>query len=142
VYLNAFNNAEEGNMTNMIRFTTADELLAVYYCVYLASCGLLITSLARILHDAGRTFLQDSFAGNQGLVRAVGRLLDIGFYLVSVGYVALTYQTIWGIPDLATALKIAIFKLGGLLLLLGVSHVMNLLVLAVLRERRRSSAQN
>jgi hypothetical protein len=126
----------------MVGVTTANDFLAIYYCVYLVACGFLIALLGRILHGAGRTFLQDSFAGNRGLVRAVGQLLDIGFYLVSLGYVALSYQTNWEIRDLATALKIAIAKLGGLLLLLGVSHVLNLLVLAVLRDRRPAIAQN
>jgi hypothetical protein len=126
----------------MYRANSTNDFLAIYYCVYLAACGFLTTWLGLTLHSAGRTFLTDSFTGNRGLARAVGRLLDIGFYLLCAGYVALSYQTNCDYPDLGMALKVAIVKLGGLLLLLGVAHMLNVLVLAVLRERRHASAQN
>jgi hypothetical protein len=118
------------------------DMLAAYYWLYVGVCGVLILGLGSILHRTGRDFLEDSLAGNRALVSAIGRLLDIGFYLVSAGYVALTYQTNWPVPDLGTALKIAIIKLGGLLLLLGVSHLFNLLLLAIFRDRRTIKAQS
>ena len=66
----------------------------IYYVVYLGACALLIAGLGWTFHRAGQVFLKDAFAGNTTLVDAVARLLDIGFYLVSVGYVALTYSTL------------------------------------------------
>ncbi len=113
--------------------------LGTYYSVYLGACGILIGALGLVLHRAGRTFLADAFAGNFVLVRAVQRLLDIGFYLVSLGYVGLTYSTDVQIYDFGTVMKIAIIKIGGLLLVLGVAHAFNLLVLAVLRMRGNAS---
>jgi hypothetical protein len=114
--------------------------LGTYYCVYLGACALLIAALGRIFHRAGRVFLKDAFAGNTTLVDAVARLLDIGFYLVSVGYVAISYSTEWPIIDYATLAKIAIAKVGGLMLLLGVAHLFNLLLLALFRQRRMAAA--
>jgi hypothetical protein len=110
--------------------------LAAYYWIYLSACAVLILALSRVLHNAGRVFLNDAFAGNTLLARTVSRLLDIGFYLVSTGYVALTYQTNWPMVDLAMAIKIAITKIGGLLLILGIAHIFNLLLLALFRQRR------
>jgi hypothetical protein len=115
------------------------DYLGAYYAVFLGACAIFIVSLGSILHSTGRTFLADAFAGNQPLVRAVSLLLDIGFTLVSLGYVGLFYQTNWPVNDLATAFKISITKIGGLLLVLGVAHVFNLLVLAVLRTRGNAS---
>jgi hypothetical protein len=105
-----------------------------YYCVYLGACALLIAGLGRTFHRAGRVFLKDAFAGNTTLVDAVARLLDIGFYLVSVGYVALTYSTFLPAMDRNWLLKIVSTKLGGLMLLLGVAHLFNLLLLALFRQ--------
>jgi predicted neutral ceramidase superfamily lipid hydrolase len=85
-------------------------------------------------------FLKDAFAGNTTLIDAVARLLDIGFYLVSVGYVALTYSTYLPNMDLSWVLKIVSMKIGGLMLLLGVAHLFNLLLLALFRQRRTTSA--
>jgi hypothetical protein len=110
--------------------------LELYYSVYLGACATLIAGLSWFLHRTGQIFLNDALAGNTTLVHAVSRLLDLGFYLVSLGYVGLSYSTNWQMIDGATAVKIAIAKVGGLLLLLGVAHVFNLLVLALLRQRR------
>jgi hypothetical protein len=57
------------------------------YVPYSIACGVLIAGLAIVLHWAGDIFLHDSFRDKPELARAVARLLDIGFYLVSVGYV-------------------------------------------------------
>ncbi len=110
--------------------------LAVYYWIYLSACAVIIVALGRVLHTAGHVFLNDAFAGNALLARTVGRLLDIGFYLVSSGYVALSYQTNWPVINLATAIKISTTKVGGFLLILGIAHVFNLLLLALFRQRR------
>jgi hypothetical protein len=111
-----------------------------YYCVYLSACALLIARLGWTFHRAGGVFLKDAFAGNTTLVDAVARLLDVGFYLVSVGYVALTYSTMFPAMDLGWVLKIVSMKIGGLMLLLGVAHLFNLLLLALFRQRRTTSA--
>lgn len=111
--------------------------VVTYYCVYLGICALLIAGLGWTFHRAGRVFLKDAFAGNTTLVDAVARLLDIGFYLVSLGYVALTYLLAYLPPmDLGWLLRIVSWKVGGLMLLLGVAHLFNLLLLVLFRQRR------
>ena len=110
--------------------------LELYYSLFLGASALLITGLSWILHRTGKIFLNDALAGNATLVRAVSRLLDIGFYLVSLGYVGLFYSGAWQVTDEAAAIRVAIIKLGGLLLILGVAHAFNMLVLALLRQRR------
>jgi hypothetical protein len=120
----------------MHQYTVQPDYLAAYYCVYLGVSTILIVSLNWVLRGMGRVFLGDAFAGNTALVRAVARLMDIGFYLVSLGYIFITYQTMWPINDFATVEKIASMKIGGLMLLLGIAHIFNLLLLALFRQRR------
>jgi hypothetical protein len=110
--------------------------LEAYYATYLGLCAAVILWLGRTLHRAGIVFLNDTFAGNAPMVQAVGQLLDIGFYLVSIGYVALSYQPFW--PQLngyGIVIKEVIMKLGGFMLLLGFAHLFNLLLLALFRRR-------
>jgi hypothetical protein len=114
--------------------------IETYYCVYLCASAILIAGLGWTFHRAGQVFLKDAFTGNTTLVDAVARLLDIGFYLVSVGYVALTYSTLMQSIDLSWLLKIVSMKIGGLMLFLGVAHLFNLLLLALFRQRRASGA--
>jgi hypothetical protein len=110
--------------------------IEAYYWLYLGASAILIAALGWTFHRAGGVFLRDAFAENARLVDAVARLLDIGFYLVSVGYVAMTYSTLMTTIDLSWMLKIVSMKIGGLMLLLGVAHLFNLLLLALFRQRR------
>ncbi len=113
--------------------------LEVFYTTYLGLCAALIFWLGRTLHRAGSIFLGDSFGGNTTLVRAVAHLLDIGFYLVSIGYVAVWHQVWWPMNSYGVVAQAVSVRVGGFLLLLGFAHLFNLLLLALFR-RRASSA--
>jgi len=107
----------------------------VYYVSYLAICAALIFWLARILNRSGAVFLNEAFHGNALLVSSVGQLLNIGFYLMSFGYLTMTipnYETLHNFLEVG---EMVIGKLGGFLLLLGVVHLFNLLLLAIFRRR-------
>jgi hypothetical protein len=106
-----------------------------YYVTYLTACAVLIAGLAIVLHRAGAVFLDDTFSGNPQMRRAVVHLLDIGYYLICAGYVAVTYRTFDPMNDLGQLTLIVSIKLGIFLLLLGALHLFNLLVLAISRRR-------
>jgi len=110
-------------------------LLGTYYAIYLGCCAMVIGVLGFILHRSGAIFLNNAFAGNHTLARAVGRLLDVGFYLLSLGYVGLSCVPDWTISDHAALAKSVVGKVGGLLLLMGVGHIFNMLLLALFRQR-------
>jgi hypothetical protein len=110
--------------------------LEAYYTAYLGLCAVLILLLSLTFHNAGSVFLHDAFGGNATLVRAVAHLLDVGFYLVSLGYVGVSYRILWGpINSYGMVAEAVIGKLGGFLLLLGFAHLFNLLLLALFRKR-------
>jgi hypothetical protein len=111
-----------------------------YYAIYLSVCALLILWLGQTLHSAGKVFLHDAFAGNETVVLAISRLLDIGFYLICFGYVAVTCRTFQWFGSLGDVAYTICLKTGGFLLVLGVAHMFNLLVLAALRRRGSSSS--
>jgi hypothetical protein len=114
--------------------------MEIYYATYLGLCAAIIGWLGWTLHRAGTVFLNDAFGGNAVLAQAVARLLDVGFYLVSLGYVGLSYQSEWQqINSTGMVVTIAVRKLGGFLLLLGFAHVFNLLLLAIFRRRGSSN---
>jgi hypothetical protein len=114
--------------------------LNAYYAAYLGLCAGLILLLSWIFHRSGSVFLDDAFGGNRALVRAVTHLLDVGFYLVSIGYVGVSYRILWGpINSYGMVAEAVIGKLGGFLLLLGFAHLFNLLLLALFRKRGMTS---
>jgi hypothetical protein len=107
----------------------------VYYLTYLGSSVALIFWLARILHRAGGVFLDEAFHGNTALVRAVAQLLDVGFYLISFGWVASSFQPSGMLTGYALVGRMVCQKVGGFLLLMGFVHLFNMLLLAIFRHR-------
>jgi hypothetical protein len=113
---------------------------AAYYAAYLSICVALILWLGRIFRRAGAVFLSDAFAGNAAVIRAVSQLLDLGFYLISLGYVGSSFRDYDQLTGYGQVAQIVGEKVGGFLLLMGFTHLFNLLVLALFR--RRGAAAN
>jgi len=109
--------------------------LATYYATYLGISVVLIFWLGRILHNAGGVLLDEAFHDKPGLVKAVAHLLDIGFYLMSFGYVTAWAGTYWPMDTYGTVAQIVSGKVGGFLLMLGCVHLFNLFLLALFRRR-------
>jgi hypothetical protein len=110
----------------------------IYYVSYFVLCAALILWLARTLNRSGAIFLNEAFHGNTLLIGSVSHLLNVGFYLLSFGYVALSIRVNWQIwpnESLTQVLGFELGEIGGFLLLLGVVHFFNLLLLAIFRRR-------
>ncbi|MEY9839142.1 hypothetical protein [Streptacidiphilus sp. EB103A] len=108
----------------------------ITYVLYLAlSIGLTIW-VARTLSHSGRVFLADVFQGSEKLADAVNHLLVVGFYLVNLGFVALWLRGgdthVQDVAGIFTALS---YKVGTVLLVLGVLHLLNVYVLNRIRRR-------
>jgi hypothetical protein len=104
------------------------------YVLYLAiTIGLTVT-VARALSRSGRVFLSDVFGGNDALGAAVNRLLVVGFYLLNLGFAALTMRTTANISTARQMFEMLSIKLGELLLIIGTLHVANVFVFARIRR--------
>ena len=105
------------------------------YFSYLIISIALTVWVARTLHRSGRVFLVDAFHGNEALADSVNGLLVVGFYLINLGYVALYLQTYNPLQTLRQVIELESSKLGAVMLVLGVVHFLNILVLAKMRAR-------
>jgi uncharacterized membrane protein len=110
-------------------------LLETYYSIYLGCCAIAIAILGVIFHRSGAIYLNNAFAGNHTLARAVGRLLDLGFYLLSLGYVLLFCAPDWAMESARDLAKSVEGKIGGLLLVLSIGHIVNMVVLSFFGHR-------
>jgi hypothetical protein len=114
-------------------------IVDTYLLYLLISTGLTIvvgTGLAR----SGRAFLLDVFNGNDTLARAVSRLLVLGFYLLSLGFVTLTMRSGGQISSSRAGLQLLSVKIGEVLLVLGALPLITLAALARTRRRAQASA--
>jgi len=106
------------------------------YLAYLLVTIPLTVWVARTLSRHGQVFLADVFEGSLNMAKAVNSLLVVGFYLVNLGFVALFLQDgeVLGLTDLFNALS---FKVGVVLLVVGVLHFLNLWGFSASRRRHR-----
>lgn len=103
------------------------------YIAYLVISVILTVWVGKTLHKNGRVFLVDAFHGNEILADSVNHLLIVGFYLINIGYVTLALTHRAEIPSLQNTIEVLSGKVGLVLVVLGIMHFFNLLVLSIMR---------
>lgn len=107
----------------------------VGYAAYLLITIFLVVWVGRALAGNGLVFIRDALRGNEPLAEAVSKLLQIGFYLLNLGFVALAMATGLDHPTPREVMESMAGKLGLILVLLGAIHLANVLVLNRMRNR-------
>jgi hypothetical protein len=108
--------------------------MIVTYLVYLGLSIALTVWVGQTLHRRGRVFLVDAL-GKQELADSVNHLLLVGFYLLNIGFVAIALRYGGQVHDTQGAIEYLSLKEGVVLLLLGMVHFVNLIVLSHWRTR-------
>ncbi|TCM45941.1 hypothetical protein [Kribbella sp. VKM Ac-2568] len=107
------------------------------YLLYLLIAVPLTIWVARTLSRNGRIFLVDVFHGNADFADAVNRLLVAGFYLVNLGFVTLFLRTGDTVADARGLIEALSVKVGIVMVVLGVLHLVNVWVFNAIRRRSR-----
>ena len=108
--------------------------------IYLALSVAVTLLVGWTLHRNGRTFLVEIFQGRLDLADSVNHLLVVGFYLGTIGFVALALK--YGVRpvDMPSAIETVATKVGVVLTVIGVLHFMSLFMFSRLRWRVRLTA--
>jgi hypothetical protein len=91
------------------------------------------------LYKNGKAFLYEVSGGREKMANSLSRLLVSGFYLLTLGYLALYMPVSAEITSTAEVIEVLSVKLGILLLILGGTHV---LVMGVLFRMKNIRLQN
>lgn len=111
--------------------------IGIYVGYLLLSIALTI-AVGTALSRSGRVFLTEVLGGNQALAGAVNRLLIVGFYLLTLGFIALVMRPPGAITSAAQAAQVLSIKIGEVLLVLGAAHLAGVAVFK--RFGRRAAA--
>ena len=127
------------NFAAETNFAVSDSFSFIEYGIYFVVALAVTIWVGRNLFRSGRPFLVEAFHGNPEMADSVNNLLIIGFYLVNIGFMLLFLST--GTPPQRslTVVEHLSAKLGVVVIVLGVMHLVNLLVLNSLRNRGRKS---
>jgi hypothetical protein len=115
--------------------------IVVTYLAYLLISVGLTFGVGRVLSRSGRLFLLDALDGSDGAASGISRLNVVTFYLISLGFVALTMRTSGGSVTARQAIELLATKIGEVLLVLGALYLASIGVLIRLRRRLRAQAQ-
>jgi hypothetical protein len=117
------------------RSNTMNVLLT--YAIYAAISISLTIWVAQTLHKNGKIFLIDAFHGNAEMADSVNHLLQVGFYLVNVGFVALFLRFGDTPTDAVSSVEYISTKIGIVLLALGGMHFFNMFNFANMRSKAK-----
>jgi hypothetical protein len=106
--------------------TTGPSVLTVTYVIYLIASAALTIWVAHTLSTRGRIFLVQFMADNEELADSINHLLVVGFYLVNLGYAMLALSYGHKPATLEQAIESLSFKIGLVLLVLGMTHFFNM----------------
>ena len=98
--------------------------------------GAIVTVIVgQILMRTGVGFLRDVFEDHE-VAQSITRLLGVGFHLVALGFMALI--STWAPFAVDGTVQLVVTRVGGILLFLGVLHVITLVALARVRNNARA----
>jgi hypothetical protein len=106
------------------------------YIAYILISIFLTVWVAQTLHKNGRVFLVEVFHANEALADSVNHLLVVGFYLINLGYVSLALKMSGDVLNAREGIEALSWKIGLVLLVLGVMHFFNLFVFSRLHRRK------
>ncbi|HZH75886.1 MAG TPA: hypothetical protein VEY88_07635 [Archangium sp.] len=112
----------------------SSNFMVVAYLLYLLVSIMLTVWVAKTLQRNGAHFLHEAFLGKERLAESVNHLLVVGFYLMNIGYVALSlkeHQTIWTVQEV---IELVCGKVGKVMVVLGAMHFFNLYVFNRIRR--------
>lgn len=105
------------------------------YAIYLIIGTLITVVVGRDLYRNGYYLILNLFDDEQ-LTHTINKLLLTGYYLVNIGYVALTLTEIGGVETKAAMLEQLAVNIGRILLILSYLHFQNIAILGILSKRK------
>ena len=109
--------------------------LVTYLCYVVISVGITIW-VAETLRRNGRIFLVEAF-GKEEVADSVNHLLVVGFYLINIGFISLFLRMADKPQDAVEAVEFVSFKIGVVLVVLGVMHFFNVFNFAKIRHKAK-----
>ncbi|MFT3988737.1 hypothetical protein [Aestuariivirga sp.] len=111
-------------------------MMIATYLIYVALSLGITYWVGRTLHTNGRIFLIENFAGREDVADAINNLLLVGFYLVNVGFISLALRFGEKPVDATGALEFLSMKIGAAVVVLGLLHFFNMIMLVKFRNSR------
>lgn len=108
----------------------------ITYAVYVVISVSITIWVAETLRRNGRIFLVEAFVKEE-VADSVNHLLVVGFYLINIGFVSLFLRMAEKPQNVVEAVEFVSFKVGVVLVVLGVMHFFNVFNFAKIRRKAK-----
>lgn len=108
----------------------------ITYAIYVVISVSITIWVAETLRRNGRIFLVEAFVKEE-VADSVNHLLVVGFYLINIGFVSLFLRMAEKPKDAVEAVEFVSFKIGMVLVVLGVMHFFNVFNFAKIRRKAK-----
>lgn len=112
------------------------------YIIYLALMVFIIVYVGKYFYTNGRIFIISLFNGQESMADQINRILLVAYYLFNIGYAFIKlnhWQKITDIEMLVSSLSV---NMGVLILILAVTHYLNMLAIYFLSKSKSISITN
>ncbi len=113
------------------------------YLVYLPITFYITIHIGKVCYTNGEHYLARIINDHPEIVKAINSLLLLGYYLLNLGYAAITLSFWPNIDNWIVLIETIGTKLGQIILLLGVMHFNNMLMTYLIAQRiNRTQTKN
>ncbi|NML20726.1 hypothetical protein HHL16_07565 [Pseudoflavitalea sp. G-6-1-2] len=107
------------------------------YILYLLITYFITVHAGQVFYRNGLIYVLDLLDGNQQLAAYINRMLLTGYYLLNLGYVALTLSE-WRPGSFAAIIEEICTRTGRIMLLLAAIHFANMTVIFLISRHKHS----
>lgn len=112
------------------------------YALYFIVLLFVVLYVGQMLYKNGRPFLVNTFSGNETLADAVNKFLLAGYYLTNIGYTIIALKIWDNVPSPIAMLNVLSFKIGAIVITLGMMHFVNIISLVLIGKNRKQQTIN
>jgi len=99
------------------------------YLIYLCLTGIIIIKVGKLCYDNGNIFVSQLIPNHEELCHQINKMLLIGYYLMNLGYCAMTIISWEKIQSINQLIEIIATKSALIILTIGIMHYINILLL-------------
>lgn len=99
------------------------------YIIYLSITGIIIIKVGKLCYDNGNIYVSQLIPDHLDLCHQINKLLLIGYYLLNLGYCAMTIISWKQILTINQLIEIIAIKSAIIILTIGFMHYINIILL-------------
>jgi hypothetical protein len=99
------------------------------YLIYLSLTSVIIIKVGKLCYDNGNIFVSQLIPNHEELCHQINKMLLMGYYLMNLGYCAMTIISWEKIQSINQLIEIIATKSAIIILTIGIMHYINIILL-------------